>query len=492
MGRSARRGSVPRARRQGGGSTRGLAALRAALPALLALTALTGLAGLAGLHPREAEAQPVLYNNYNHLPTGDAAALQGGAFIARANDASASWYNPAGLVRSGHDAISGNASLYSANRLTFNGSDADTEYATTPTFIGSLTRTLDGERATSAWGFSIITPLDVQSASKRSFRQTYDIGAGPPASNVNTVLTDSSKAVLFAPGVAWSRALGDNASIGYGVRLYQLNLEVQTSSIFFEDPASPVYDFQAVENIAFAMEATLARFEAGWQWRPGASLRLGAVLRSPTASLHSRGRVLTNFLEHFVVGGNVVSAFASADEDNVDTVYRLPLELGLGAAWVRPDWEVELDAIYYRQLNPYHMVAPIDVLVISQIGTGSPTSSTVQQPGVTVTGRSFVNVALGGRVRVGESTWLNLGAYTDRAPDRFTGDEAINRVDFTGTTLGITRERSGSTASLGVVYLTGRSNEPFLATPSIVPTPGRNVTVRYQELSFVLAGSLFF
>ena len=35
--------------------------------------------------------------HYDTLPIGERGFLQGGAFIARSDDASASWYNPAGL-----------------------------------------------------------------------------------------------------------------------------------------------------------------------------------------------------------------------------------------------------------------------------------------------------------------------------------------------------------------------------------------------------------
>ncbi|HEX9842655.1 MAG TPA: hypothetical protein VGC20_07885, partial [bacterium] len=185
------------------------------------------------------------------------------------------------------------------------------------------------------------------------------------------------------------------------------------------------------------------------------------------------------------------SAFASADDGDVETEYRLPWELGLGLAWVQPEWEAELDATYYRKIDPYKLVHPIDVLVITNIG-GTPNSGTVQEPGVTFEGRSFVNVALGGRLRVGASTWLNGGLYTDRAPGTFSGDELFSKVDFVGVTLGATLEREHSTSSMGVVYLQGDSSEPFQATPGIIPTPARTVTIEHRELSFVLAGSLSF
>jgi hypothetical protein len=456
-----------------------------------AIWAGTAVALLCAAAPaRRVAAQPVLYNNYNHLPTGDVAALQGGAFIARANDASAGWYNPAGLVRAEHDAISGNASLYGYNRVAYDGSGAATDYSTTPTFIGTLSRDVVSGTANSAWGFSIVTPLNVQNASKRNFVQSYDVTpfAVP---DVNTVLTDTTQATLFAPGIAWSRALGSDSSFGYGLRLYQFTINGSTSSIFSQPLSGGSPYFSAVENIAFSFEATLARVEAGWQTRLSDALRLGVVVRSATSELRAKGRVLTNFQQYFVPGPNPVSVFASADDGDVGTEYRLPWELGLGLAWVQPEWEVELDATYYRKIDPYKLVHPIDVLVITNIG-GTPNSGTAQEPGVTFEGRSFTNVALGGRMRMGEATWLNGGLYTDRSPGTSSGNELFSRVDFTGITLGATLEREHSTTSMGVVYLQGDATESFQATPGIIPTPARTVTIEHRELSFVLAGSLSF
>ena len=47
--------------------------------------------------------------NYNSVPVGETAALEGGAFVARANYTSAGFYNPAGLALAEQSAISGSA-----------------------------------------------------------------------------------------------------------------------------------------------------------------------------------------------------------------------------------------------------------------------------------------------------------------------------------------------------------------------------------------------
>ena len=54
----------------------------------------------------------IVLPNYNTNPIGERAGLQGGAFLVRVNDVSATWYNPAGLVKAQRNSISGNASAF--------------------------------------------------------------------------------------------------------------------------------------------------------------------------------------------------------------------------------------------------------------------------------------------------------------------------------------------------------------------------------------------
>jgi long-subunit fatty acid transport protein len=50
--------------------------------------------------------------NYLMTPIGQTAGLEGGAFVARANDASSNWYNPAGLALAHQSSVSSSAGSY--------------------------------------------------------------------------------------------------------------------------------------------------------------------------------------------------------------------------------------------------------------------------------------------------------------------------------------------------------------------------------------------
>ncbi len=53
--------------------------------------------------------------NYGMTPIGQTAGLEGGAFVARANDASSNWYNPAGLALAEKSSVSSSAGTYQSS-----------------------------------------------------------------------------------------------------------------------------------------------------------------------------------------------------------------------------------------------------------------------------------------------------------------------------------------------------------------------------------------
>src|SRR5512136_2186838 len=55
---------------------------------------------------------PVMLPNYNTIPVGENGSLQGGAYVARVRDASATWFNPAGLAGAENSSVSGSAGMF--------------------------------------------------------------------------------------------------------------------------------------------------------------------------------------------------------------------------------------------------------------------------------------------------------------------------------------------------------------------------------------------
>ena len=87
----------------------------ALLPALLAPAALAAQPAAVTIPPG------IILPNYERVPIGQREGLEGGAFVARTDDAVANGYNPAGLVKSEASALNASATTYEWMNITLEG-----------------------------------------------------------------------------------------------------------------------------------------------------------------------------------------------------------------------------------------------------------------------------------------------------------------------------------------------------------------------------------
>ena len=140
---------------------RRLSMLRRIAGSVAGLAALALFAGV--LTPTQCWAQVIgqalIAPNYDRIPIGDIGGLEGGAFTARADDASAGWYNPAGLVKIKRSSVSGNATIYESFETKL-GEDSTTVINSIPSFVGFKGTSEGGGFA---WGFTVVTPIHLES-----------------------------------------------------------------------------------------------------------------------------------------------------------------------------------------------------------------------------------------------------------------------------------------------------------------------------------------
>src|SRR5262245_8988919 len=80
------------------------------IPALLLFAVRPALA--QDIDPLVTPPPNVVLPNPNGVPVGPFGGLEGGAYVARVDDPSAAWFNPAGLSRAKTAQITGSAGLY--------------------------------------------------------------------------------------------------------------------------------------------------------------------------------------------------------------------------------------------------------------------------------------------------------------------------------------------------------------------------------------------
>ncbi len=165
-------------------------------------------------------------NQRNMLPGGRAAML-GGAYTAISDDASGSYYNPAGLVFSHDDRLEVSGTAYRSTRLTYEGAINDQPFEERseviyPNFFGGTAR----------WGpltlgYSYMT-LDARNVYQQDKYDNIDTEEGTASSYSRTFLERSN--LLWVGGTAALR-FGEHLSYGGSVFYYQRNIEYVTNQL---------------------------------------------------------------------------------------------------------------------------------------------------------------------------------------------------------------------------------------------------------------------
>src|SRR5262245_28137634 len=146
-------------------------------------------ASLAGVLTAQLVIQPSGFSltlpNYGMTPIGQVAGLEGGAFVARANDASSNWYNPAGLALAQKSSVSSSAGTYQSfslipEQLTRDDSGGSSQ--TVPALVGVVVKNLFNDKRWTA-GFAVVR---TNSFEQETDAQILDLVANP------AVITDYS------------------------------------------------------------------------------------------------------------------------------------------------------------------------------------------------------------------------------------------------------------------------------------------------------------
>ncbi len=133
---------------------------RRAVRVLGIATAAAGLAASLAAQdfPLEPRGDTLTLPNYFMTSIGQTGGLQGGAYVARANDASSNWYNPAGLALAQKAQISSSAGTYQLLSLVpedLTSDDTGGSSQQVPALVGVVLKNLFGNEQLTG-GFSIV------------------------------------------------------------------------------------------------------------------------------------------------------------------------------------------------------------------------------------------------------------------------------------------------------------------------------------------------
>jgi hypothetical protein len=293
--------------------------------------------------------------HFQGIPLGQRALGFGGAFTGVADDPSASYYNPAGLVHTGDSALSASLTLNAFDRQTivrgFRTSfdqvdlkhDSDPSLPVSGGFLKRLgKRDKSGERA-HAIGVSTYA-IDQRQLSFDV--QTFD----PGRTGVATLSVDRSWRTLWN-GLSYAYRFSEKLSFGVSGFLSTTRnhyREEQTGASLGSLLASGAYDSNAGAWASYRVNTNVKNLVArlGVLYQYNEKLRLGMMVQPP--SIHVRGRASVRQRTLKLDATSDEGSFLNVEQGDLPSHYPLPFEVRLGGSYKLYDWfTLSLDTSFY-------------------------------------------------------------------------------------------------------------------------------------------------
>ena len=427
----------------------------ARVPALAVASATLIAASLAAQTPPQTSFTLTL-PNYNTIPIGQVGGLEGGAYIARTNDASSNWYNPAGLALAKTSSVSSSAGTYQLLSLIpkdLQSEDSGGSTQQVPALVGIVIKKPFGDDRYTG-GIAVVRT--------NSWSQQTDAQIDELESIPGRLLTYSADSEFRRVEASLALAYADGGPWRFGANLSGSNTSLRAVGSVSDLLTEPT-GLEAIQTSRrINGSSTQIRAAAGVQYQMTPQILLGGVVRSPGVTLFRSGDY--SFDGQVSAGGE--SASITFFDPDVRFDYKLPFQVGMGAAMALDRFELELDATFSTGNSSYDFLRSekqSTFIVDNGLG-GPPVVTRLPVAAVQAETDAIVNIAFGGYYALTENkVWkLHFGFNTDFSPVG-DNDEFFTKVDLYSFALGISGETRHFIASLGANYSFGNANDAPLA-----------------------------
>jgi hypothetical protein len=431
----------------GGKAMRNLAKL-SLLPVLAPFAAAAQLAPI-GITPVPL-AKALVFPNYDNVLVGKDQAIEGGAYIARAGDSSANFYNPAGLVQSLGASLNASSTGYVYTELTSTLSGASissSKLDNLPGYIGSVSEMPFIHSRNLRLGLSITRAA---SWSPGGVDQTFDassLGLG----RLNYSSAASFQTQLYQVAAGFSPVLDRSLRLGLGVALAQTSYGNNNTVSGTESSSGQPAQFLAMTRASGTDSALL--FTLGAQWDVIGELTVGAIVQPPGVELWNTSLV-TSEASNIGAPGSAAQYYR---DDTGTFRYKLPLTVGVGVAYKFRLFEVEADLRYHHSVSGYDLYRgslPYQTLT----ATGSSVTVTTSPPPIArYAAKRVLNGAIGGKARIGRHSTLHLGFNTALSPVADPATSPLRQANLYAFSGGVDFQYTHFGASIGGGYQLGTS-----------------------------------
>jgi hypothetical protein len=453
----------------------------------------------------------VMADQFNHkvILVGDKGAALGGAYAGLADDATATWYNPAGLTQLTQLKLNVSAQLVQYQKQKIEIADEKVLPYNSFNFSPSIT-SMSQKLGKWAYGFSIVTPQNDLFQGTQSLEASYynttpndvcsgDADAKPCSSRLSLSYNELSKINLLGPSLAYTYT--ENLSIGltlYGIYTNQIEKTSfgRTLSQFVggdsTDPAK-YYDNVVNRDVTQTGLGFSAILGLHMRLAPGFTLGVTATPGSYVFVNRNESQRVEEFYNTALivpdssVRVNTEASLYSLDEPEKHTEVTAP-SLTLACAWA------PVNRITLVGQMDYHLGSSYTYTGYSPAENASARSgfeaSAPQRFTYTVNKESVVNFSGGVDLKITPTYSLTLGGYSDMSQGPYDSRPASwnRRIDWYGVAISLgvfkqyTESRFGFSAAYGDAGITHFRWSTTAAGQPIILTDDAGNLVRDRQI----------
>lgn len=395
---------------------------------------------------------------YRSIPIGERAIGLGGSFTGVADDPSATYYNPAGLVRGGRFSLLGsfssvvfirrkidNAFEAPLGEQTFNSKNT----TTLPRFVGTVVkfgRKKFGNDHQFAIGYSTVEVA----------RDKFNVGVTQEdsASDLDLRVDDSFNSRWY--GISFAAEVTERDAVGFTIFLadqrvrYTENIGLAAGGSFDPDTeirtgGESVTSSGQVGASAYYFVPTL-----GWLHRINEKWTVGVLFQTPGIPLKQKGNIVRNVT---MAAPGTDSTFFLFNDDSLKSNLPIPFELRTGFGFqVKPDTLVAFDAAITGPIKDKPLLGPASALgpINGVLGVYLPSS---------VERRWTPNVSIGAEHEFGKAV-VSGGLFTNvSAAPKVPATSSVDvptQINLWGASVAIGLDTNGYRLTVGANGLFGK------------------------------------
>lgn len=452
--------------------------------------------------PRTAHADPF---HYQTLPLGQRALGMGGAFTGLASDASAAYYNPAGLAWVNDSALSASLTVNAFDRRTIDDGyrtrvgDKTLKHESEPSLPVFVTLVKKVGRKHPELKRRHAVALSTLTVDQRRLNFDVELRGDADGEDVEDTFSADREDITIWHGLSYAFRVSERLSFGVSgflsltkTRYNQEHISVALGAL---DRSTGSYASRTGLWESYRAENDVRNLVAriGVLYETEEKLRLGLMFQPPSVHVRGTANVRARRLTSDNIAMPPSGMFMNTSESGLTARNPLPWEVRAGASYKPIDWvTVAFDTSLYgkngSKSSPVVAIGP---------RSPDPDTGAVATPGALAVETWYremtANVSMGAEAVIENTVALRGGLFTSlsSAPDvpRVSSTYTSPDINMYGGTLSVGYVAKGYDLSFGMAGVIGFGDAPAYDVDAVPDETYRRTSVRDQTLFFFLSGA---